>query len=153
VSGLRVETFHAYCNNLLIRNGKKFGVLDDFDLWIYLRKRIRELNLRHFVIPANVGKFLHDLRDFMRRCQDELVTPEKYAEYVGRLERGEVPVPRVTRSKDADALTDDEVLARCREISGVFAKVEQMLATDNLGTFGHMITRAHDLLRGDPGLL
>ncbi|MGA8149707.1 MAG: ATP-dependent DNA helicase [Terriglobales bacterium] len=153
LSGLGVETFHAYCNNLLIRNGKKFGVLDDYDLWIYLRKRIRELNLEHFVIPANVGKFLHDLLDFMRRCQDELVGPEKYADYVQRLERGELPIPRVCRTKDVDMLTDEEVLARCREIAGVFAKVEQMLAADNLGTFGHMITRAHHLLKTDSALL
>ena len=153
LSGLRVETFHAYCNNLLIRNGRNFGVLDDYDLWIYLRKRIRELNLRHFVIPANVGKFLHDLLDFMRRCQDELVGPERYSEYVRRLERGELPIPRVCKSKDVDALSDDEVLARCREIAEVFTRVEQMLAADNLGTFGHMITRAHQLLKSDSDLL
>jgi DNA helicase II / ATP-dependent DNA helicase PcrA len=153
VTGLRVETFHAYCNNLLIRNGKNFGVLDDYDLWIFLRKRIRELNLEHFVIPANVGKFLHDLLDFMRRCQDELVGPEKYADYVRQLERGELPIPRVSKTKDVDTLTDEEVLARCREIAGVFAKVEQMLAGENLGTFGHMITRAHALLQSDSELL
>src|ERR1017187_1800206 len=33
-------TFHNYCNSLLINAGKKFGVLDEKDLWIYLRKRV-----------------------------------------------------------------------------------------------------------------
>jgi DNA helicase-2/ATP-dependent DNA helicase PcrA len=150
---MQVETFHAYCNNLLIRNGGQFGVLDDFDLWIFLRKRLRELNLRHFVIPANVGKFLHDLLDFMRRCQDELVGPGKYAHYVQRVEGGELPIPRVSKSKEAAALTDQEVLDRCREISRVFAQVEGMLSEKNLGTFGHMITRAYALLCSDPALL
>ncbi|MGO9646466.1 MAG: ATP-dependent helicase [Terriglobales bacterium] len=150
---LQVATFHAYCNNLLIRNGKQFGVLDDCDLWIFLRKRLRGLNLKYFVIPANVGKFLHDLLDFMRRCQDELVGPEQYARYVQRLENGELPIPRVSRSKEAAALTDQEVLGRCREISRVFTQVEGMLREKNLGTFGHMITRAHDLLSDDPALL
>jgi DNA helicase II / ATP-dependent DNA helicase PcrA len=150
---LQVATFHAYCNELLIRNGRKFGVLDDYDLWIFLRKRLRELNLKHFVIPANVGKFLHDLLDFMRRCQDELVGPERYAQYVEQLERGELPIPRVGKSKDAAALTDAEVLGRCREIASVFTKIEGMLREQNLGTFGHMITRAHDLLRADLALL
>ncbi len=121
---MQVATFHAYCNNLLIRNGRQFGVLDDFDLWIFLRKRLRELNLKHFVIPANVGKFLHDLLDFMRRCQDELVGPEQYARYVERLEKGELPIPRVSKSKEAAALTDLEVLDRCREISRVFTNRE-----------------------------
>jgi len=148
-----VTTFHAYCNNLLIRLGKQFGVLDDKDLWIYLRKRLRELHLKHFVRAANVSQFLDDLLDFMRRCQDELVGPESYAEYVRRLDRGELPIPRVSKSKDAGALTDEEVLGRCREIANVFATVERMLRQDNLGSFGHMITRAYELLRQDSDLL
>ena len=95
-------------------------MLDDQDLWIYLRKRLRELHLNYFVRAANVGQFLSDLLDFMRRCHDELVTPEKYAEYVQHLERGEFPIPRVAKSKEA-SLTDEEVSGRCREIARVFA--------------------------------
>src|SRR5713226_5191779 len=130
ISDLQVTTFHAYCNNLLIRCGKQFGVLDEKDLWIYLRKRIRELHLNYFVRAAKVSQFLNDLLDFMRRCQDELVGPEKYAEYVARLERNELPVQRVTRSKDAVSLSDEEVLGRCREIAQVFTTVERMMAED-----------------------
>lgn len=153
ISRLQVSTFHAYCNNLLIRSGHGFGVLDDKDLWIYLRRRIRELHLNYFVRAANVSKFFDDLLDFMRRCHDELVGPERYAEYVRRLERGELPIPRVGKSKEADTLTDEEVLGRCREIADVFAAVERMLREENLGSFSHMITRAYDLLRQDSALL
>lgn len=148
---VQASTFHAYCNNLLHAYGKNFGVLDDKDLWIYLRKRIRELRLNYFVRAANVSKFLDDLLDFMRRCQDELVGPEKYADYVAGLERGELPIPRVTKSRDQ--ISDEEVLGRCREISAVFVTVERMLAEENLGTFGHMITRACELLFANPELL
>jgi len=151
--GLRCKTFHAYCNELLIQNGKKFGVLDDKDLWIYLRRRIRELELQHFIRAASLTKFLDDLLDFFRRCHDELAGPDKYADYVQCLERNEYPIPRVTKSKDAATISDEEVLARCREIASVYAKVERMLQQDNLGTFGHMITRAYDLLRSDPDLM
>jgi ATP-dependent DNA helicase UvrD/PcrA len=148
---VQASTFHAFSNHLLEVHGKSFGVLDDRDLWIYLRKRIRELHLNYFVRAANVSKFLDDLLDFMRRCQDELVGAEKYADYVNRLERGELPVPRVTKSKDR--IRDEEVVGRCREISSVFATVERMLAEENLGTFGHMITRAWELLDANPELL
>src|SRR6476660_6205104 len=41
VEGLQVLTFHAYCNNLLIATGRNFGVLDDKQLWIYLRRNLR----------------------------------------------------------------------------------------------------------------
>jgi len=144
-------TFHDYCNDLLTRAKTKFGVLDEKDIWIYLRKRIHELHLEHYVRAANVGKFLNDLLDFLSRCHDELVTPEKYAEYVGRLERGELPVPRVAKSKDQ--LSDTEVIGRCQEIARVFATTERWLREENLGTFGHMITRAHELLASDENLL
>ncbi|MGA8272762.1 MAG: ATP-dependent DNA helicase [Candidatus Sulfotelmatobacter sp.] len=140
-------TFHDYCNGLLKRAGKDFGVLDDKDLWIYLRKRVHELHLEHYIRAANVGKFLNDLLDFLSRCHDEMVTPEKYADYVARLERGELPVPRVAKSKVQ--LSDAEVIGRCQEIARVYAITERWLREDNYGTFSHMITRAQDLLATD----
>ena len=144
-------TFHDYCLDLLKRAGREFGVLDEQDLWIYLRRRIRDLHLEHFVRAANVGQFLKDLLKFVDRCHDELVTPEKYAEYVERLERREVPIPRVAKSKSE--LDEAEVLGRCREIVRVFTMMERWLRDENLGTFSHMITRAHDLVRNDDKIL
>jgi DNA helicase-2/ATP-dependent DNA helicase PcrA len=153
IDGLQTCTFHAWCNGLLQRRGADFGVLDDKDLWVYLRRRIRDLRLKHFVRAANVGQFLDSLLDFMRRCQDELVGPAEYGRYVERLEHGEVPLPRVVRSKKQTELEDAEILERCREIARVFATVENMLLEKNLGTFGHMITKAYQLLKDDPALL
>jgi|HubBroStandDraft_3_1064219.scaffolds.fasta_scaffold02978_1 DNA helicase-2/ATP-dependent DNA helicase PcrA len=144
-------TFHDYCLDLLKRNEKDFGVLDEKDLWIYLRKRIHELHLQHYIRAANIGQFLNDLLGFLSRCHDELVTPEKYAEYVTRLERGETQVPRVAKSKDQ--LSDAEVIGRCQEIARVFATTEHWLREENLGTFGHMITRAYALLTSDQEVL
>ena len=150
--GLQTCTFHAWCNGLLQRRGAAFGVLDDKDLWVFLRRRIRDLRLKHFVRAANVGQFLDSLLDFMRRCQDELVGPEEYARYVERLERGEIPLPRVARSKKQADLEKTEILERCQEIARVFATVEEMLREKNLGTFGHMITKAYRLLKDDPSV-
>ncbi len=149
--GVRAATFHDCCLDLLKRAGQDFGVLDDVDLWIYLRRRIRELHLQYFVRAANVSQFLSDLLGFLSRCHDELVTPEKYSQYVSGLQRGELPIPRVAKSKNQ--LDDSEVLGRCREIARVFETVERWLKEDGLGTFSHMITRAHALLQSDPSLL
>jgi DNA helicase-2/ATP-dependent DNA helicase PcrA len=144
---VQATTFHDYCLQLLKRAKKDFGVLDEQDLWIYLRRRIRDLHLEHFIRAANVGQFLSDLLKFVNRCHDELVTPEKYACYVERLEHGEVPIPRVAKSRNE--LEPEEVLARCREIARVFSTLERWLEEDNLGTFSHMITRAHALLNSN----
>ena len=148
---IRATTFHDFCLDLLKRAGKDFGVLDEKDLWIYLRKRIADLQLEHYVRAANVGQFLNDLLDFLSRCHDELVTPERYSEYVARIARGELPIPRVAKSKNQ--LSDEETIARCREIARVFKATERWLSEENLGTFGHMLTRAYELLRRDDGLL
>jgi DNA helicase II / ATP-dependent DNA helicase PcrA len=153
VLGKRIHsaTFHDYCNGLLQRAGKDFGVLDEKDLWIYLRKRVHELHLEYYVRAANVAQFLDDLLRFLSRCHDELVTPQIYADYVARLERGELPVPRVAKSKDQ--LSDAEVIGRCQEIARVFATTERWLREENYGTFAHMITRTHELLAKDAELL
>jgi DNA helicase-2/ATP-dependent DNA helicase PcrA len=148
---VRAATFHDYCNGWLDRAGRKFDVLDETDLWIYLRRRIRELRLQYFVRAANVGEFIGDLLNFLSRCHDELVTPEKYAQYVEKLERGELPIPRVAKSKHQ--LDDAEVLGRCSEIARVFATLERWLLEENKGTFSHMITRAHALVKSDPKML
>lgn len=148
---VQATTFHDYCLQLLKRAHRDFGVLDDKDLWIYLRRRIRDLRLEHYIRAANIGQFLTDLLDFVSRCHDELITPERYEQYVARLERGEVPIPRVVKSKTA--LADAEVLGRCREIARVFSTMERWLEEDNLGTFSHMITRAHTLLHSDQSVL
>src|SRR6202158_670591 len=137
IDGLQACTFHAWCNGLLHRRNAFFGVLDERDLWVYLRRRIRDLRLKYFVRAANIGQFLTSLLDFMRRCQDELVGPAEYAQYVERLERGEIPLPRVASSKKQTDMEDAEILERCREIARVFATVESMLQEKNFGTFGH----------------
>jgi DNA helicase-2/ATP-dependent DNA helicase PcrA len=153
IQGLQVCTFHAYCNDLLIAADRRFGVLDDKQLWIFLRRNLRELKLNYFVRAANVSKFLDDLLDFIRRCHDELVTPEDYRNYLRRIEEGELPLPRVTKSKDADEISEEEILGRCREIAFVFETVERTLKERNLGTFNHMIVRANELLAGNPDVL
>jgi superfamily I DNA/RNA helicase len=81
VQGLQVCTFHAYCNELLIAADRKFGVLDDKQLWIFLRKNLRELKLNHFVRAANVSKFLDDLLDFTTNWSPRRPTATTFADW------------------------------------------------------------------------
>jgi superfamily I DNA/RNA helicase len=150
---LHADTIHAFANQIIEKAGHGFGVLDEKDLWVYLRPRLRELRLERFRKAAQPAKFLEDLLDFFRRCQDELVDPAAYEAYVERVARGELPLPRVSRSKDAAGLPREEVIARCREIARVYRAVEEMLRKDNLGTYGHQITGAVKLLREDADVL
>ena len=145
-SGLRAHTFHGYCYKLLHDAGATFELLDDKDVFVFLRRRIGEMKLEHYIKAAAPGKFLDDLLKFFSSCHDELRTPADYEAYVARLERRELPLPRMARRKDAELMSDDEVLARCREVAGAFRFAEELLQREGLGTFGHIMTRAVDLL-------
>ena len=145
-SGLQADTFHSYCFSRLHEVGIKFALLDDQDLFVLLRRRIGELKLEHFIKAADPGKFLNDLMDFFRRCHDELRAPDDYDAYVAKLERHEIPLQRVAKSKDAESMPDEEVLGRCHEIARAFRYVEDLLKQEGLGTFGHIITRAVEVL-------
>ena len=81
IQGLQVCTFHAYCNELLIAADRKFGVLDDKQLWIFLRRNLRELKLNYLVRAANVSRFLDDLLDLMRRLLELEMLPETWRSY------------------------------------------------------------------------
>ncbi|HUI84276.1 MAG TPA: ATP-dependent DNA helicase [Candidatus Binatia bacterium] len=145
-SGLQANTFHAWCFRLLQEAGTRFQLLDDTDLFVLLRRRIADLKLQHYIRAADPGKFLEDLLKFFSSCHDELRTPEDYEAYVTRLERGEIPLPRMAKSKDADGMPDEEVLGRCREVARAFRFAEELLQQEGLGTFGHIITRAVEVL-------
>ena len=145
-SGLQANTFHAYCYGLLHASGISFGLIDDTDLLILLRQRIAELKLEHYIKASDPGTFLEELLKFVRRCHDELRKPDDYDNYVARLERQEIPLPRMAKSKDAAVMDDEQVLARCRELARVFRFTEDLLKREGLGTFGHILTRAVELL-------
>lgn len=146
-SGVKVGTFHAYCYHLLCDARRRFELVDDQDLYVLLRRDIDELGLEHFINAGNLGQFLRDLLDFFRRCSDELRGPDDYDRYLADLISGKEKPQRVCSSKQV--LSDDDAIARCREIARVFRRVEGKLATAGMGTYGDVITRALALLDDD----
>src|SRR5438874_2670784 len=152
-AGLHASTFHGYCYELLREAGGEFQLLDQFELWAFLRQRVADLPLNHFLRAANPGRFLKDLLTFFDRCSDELVSASTYAQYVSRVIKGELPPPRVGKKKQAERMSAEEVLAGCQEISSIFTAVENLLAENELLTFGALVSRATALLQTDYQLL
>ncbi len=149
---LRTFTFHAYCNGVLRKTGLDFDLLTREELWVFLRQRLHELPLQHFLKAADPGKFLEDLLAFFDRCNDELVDAARYADYVEQVCAGKSPLPRVYKSKDEEEIAPEEIIAKCREISGVYTAMEAMLRAEGLLTFGSLITEAVKRLEADPVL-
>lgn len=146
---LRASTFHSFCGDVLKAAGRDFTPLSKEDLFVVLRRRIKELPLKYYIRAQNLGQFLPSLLAFFERCEDELITAEKYARYVAELKAGKHPLPRVLKSSGMDGLKPEEIIARCEEISGVFSFVAAMLDSMQLGTYGNMISRTVRLLETD----
>jgi len=152
-AGLNASTFHGYCYQLLREAGEDFQLLDQFELWGFLRQRVADLPLNRFLRAANPGRFLKDLLTFFDRCSDELVTAESYSKYVALVTAGELASPRVAKKKQAEMMSPEEVRERCQEIASIFSAVDELLAQKRLLTFGALVTRAASLLGKDPELL
>src|SRR5258707_8547318 len=145
-------TFHAYCLGVLKRAGQDFNLLLPEDVYVFLRQRIDQLGLKRFIKPADLGKFLEDLRNFVDRCHEELVGPEKFQAYVDSLQPGP-DLPRNCRSKNVEEMGAQEMIERWQEIASVYTNSMRLLERENLGTFGMMIRNAVRLLESNAELL
>jgi DNA helicase II / ATP-dependent DNA helicase PcrA len=145
-------TFHAYCLGILKRAGRDFNLLLPEDVFVFLRQRIGQLELERFIRPADLGQFLEDLKNFFDRCNEELIWPEQFQQYVDSMHPGG-DLPRNCRSKDVDEVGAEEIIARWKEIARVYTNAMRLLERENMGTFGMMIRNAVRLLQSGPELL
>ncbi|HKW73954.1 MAG TPA: ATP-dependent DNA helicase [Terriglobales bacterium] len=146
-------TFHAYCYGLLKRMRSDFFTLVPEDVYVFLRQRIEQLGLKHFIKPSDLGQFLEDLRNFFDRCNEELIGPEQFQKYVDSLVPGSSLIPRNCRSNDVDQLGEAVILERWREIARVYSNSMRLLVENNVGTFSMQISKAVGLLQRNPVLL
>jgi DNA helicase-2/ATP-dependent DNA helicase PcrA len=151
-TAISASTFHAYCHAILKRSGNDFHILTPEDVYVFLRQRIHRLDLDRFIKAADVGEFLHDLRNFFDRCHEELIEPKQFQEYVDSLHSAS-ELPRNCRSKDVETLGKEEILVRWQEIALVFTNAMRLLEEENLGTFGMQISGAVRLLQANQQLL
>src|SRR5882757_4457872 len=79
--GITLTTFHAFCETILKEGAPGRLPLEQVDHWILLRRNMRKLLLDRYRRLAEPGQFLTDFIQFFSRCQDELVSCEKYKEY------------------------------------------------------------------------
>lgn len=139
-----VSTFHAFCYRILVDHSFHQQLLDEIDLWIFLRRRMRLLALEHYQRLAEPGAFLHDLNDFFSRCQDELVEPDDFAAYVAGLRAG--------LGADPDPLELRE-LEKKEELARVFRRSRALLDDAGCSSFGSLMSETLRLWEREPEVL
>ena len=145
-------TFNAYCYSILQRNGKGFYTLVPEDVYVFLRQRVKHLELERFIKASDLGQFLKDLRAFFDRCHEELVSPQESQTFVDSLPAG-AGLPRNCKAKEVDEMGHAEILLRWQEIARAYTNSMRLLENDGLGTFGMQISKAVKLLQTDVELL
>ncbi|OFV99749.1 MAG: hypothetical protein A3H94_07775, partial [Acidobacteria bacterium RIFCSPLOWO2_02_FULL_60_20] len=143
----RFSTFHSFCYELLAETGPS-RALDRIDQWIFLRRNLEALELDYYFKTSEPGRFLADLVDFASRCHDNLVTPAEYSQYIERL-----AADCASKAGAPSPGCDEAEIARQKEVSRVFALLEQLQEEQGLLSFGSMISRAVRLLDDSPELL
>ncbi len=150
--GVWLGTFHSFCyEQILLPANPELKVIDDFDHWILLRRNIQKLELSAFKRLAEPGQFLSAFVKFFSRCQDELVTPEDYQRYVGKLKAGYKTKRAQTEPEAQHA--QEEVIAQQEEIARAYRTSEELQRERNVVTFGAQLMQAVQKLQSDPELL
>jgi DNA helicase-2/ATP-dependent DNA helicase PcrA len=149
--GVWLSTFHSFCLEKILRAANPdIQALDEIDHRILLRRNIADLGLVLFKRLAEPAEFLKDFQTFFSRCQDELVTPDDYQQYVDGL-RAQHEKRKKTLADDELAIAEEEV-AKQEELARVYRVSDRLLREKNLFTFGAQLLEAVQLLRTDTEL-
>jgi DNA helicase-2/ATP-dependent DNA helicase PcrA len=150
--GVWLSTFHKFCFEKILRAvNSEIQVLEETDHHILLRRHIAELELHHFRRLQEPGEFLSDFVKFFGRCQDELVSPDRYQAYAEELRR-QFESRKRSLEPDARAIAEEEV-AKQEELARVYRTSTRLLRERNFCTFGEQLMKAVERLREDEALL
>jgi len=147
----RIMTFHSYCYQVLRERHFNRRLLDQTDVWIFLRQRMEQLELDYYQKLAEPGAFLHDLTNFFSRCQDELVEPEDFEAYVRQIE--DRFLARAASLDSAERELEEQEVRKLGEVSRVFRKSRELLAASGRSTFGSLFSETLRLWDSEPAAL
>jgi len=148
--GITVNTFHGFCEALLKEGAPHRKPIAPVDHWILLRRNMRRLQLEKYRRLAEPGQFLNDFLQFFSRCQDELVTSERYQHYAdagaAKLEGERLQIDEETYRERLEEMQKQQEIARAYQAS------EELLNEKNMVALNGLISEAVKLLEGDAAL-
>jgi len=149
--GVWLSTFHKFCLEKILQSvNPDVQPVEDIDHQILMRRNIAELGLVLFRRIAEPAEFLKDFGAFFSRCQDELVSPDDYQDYVSRL-RADFESRKRNLESDEKSIAEESV-ARQEELARVYRVSERLLRERSLCSFGGQLQRAVGVLRSDAEL-
>jgi DNA helicase II / ATP-dependent DNA helicase PcrA len=145
-----LATFHSFCEALLKEVEPQRQALEEVDHWILLRRNMSRLKLERYRKLAEPGHFLSDFVKFFSRCQDELISSDRYAEYAEALAE---QLENEKSALDEDTYKERlETVGREREIARAYRTSDGLLREKNAVALGGLIPEAVALLEKNADL-
>jgi DNA helicase-2/ATP-dependent DNA helicase PcrA len=145
-----LSTFHSFCETLLKEVDPNRIAMEQVDHWILLRRNLARLKLDKFRRLAEPGQFLSNFIEFFSRCQDELVSSEKYQEFADQL-AAELQAERHTLDEDTFRERSEQVELQ-REIARAYLASEELLSEKKAVALNGLISETVSLLQKDSKL-
>lgn len=130
---LWIKTFHGFCDRILREYGHETGLDPGYRLltgvqqWMFLKKRIFNMDLAYYRPLSNPARFIHMLLNHFQRLKDEDISPEAYA---------------------AAAVTEQE-----KELAHAYGEYQRLMMAENFLDFGDLIFYTLRLLEKRPNVL
>jgi len=146
-----ISTFHAFCYHVLRRRHFDRQLLDQIDVWIFLRRRMEQLGLNFYQKLAEPGAFLHDLNEFFSRCQDELIEPDGFDDYVQSVEKDFAS--RRAQLDPAELPAELAEVEKKKELARVFRTSRMLIENSGSSSLGSLVSETVRLWDREPEVL
>jgi ATP-dependent DNA helicase UvrD/PcrA len=146
-----ISTFHSFCYHVLRRRHFDRQLLDQIDVWIFLRRRMEQLRLNFYQKLAEPGAFLHDLNEFFSRCQDELIEPDGFDDYVRRVEKDFAK--RRAQLDPAELPAELAEVEKKKELARVFRTSRSLIESAGSSSLGSLVSETVRLWDREPEVL
>ena len=133
-----VATYHTFSERILRDRGLEIGLDPTFKIltssgaYILFKKNLFKFDLKYFRPLGNPNKFIGAILKFFSRLQDEVVTPEEFAEYVKNL-------------KEPDA--------KWQELSAAYSAYTKLKLDNSYLDFGDLVNCSLRLFKERPKIL
>ncbi|MDR2699374.1 MAG: ATP-dependent helicase [Nitrososphaerota archaeon] len=144
---LNISTFHAFCNQVIQDNilstklNSNFKIITDTTQLVYLTKNINSFGIEHLEFNHEPYTLAEEMKKFISRCKDELITPEDLHAYIKEHEE---------TSTDEETLED---LNNLNDILKIYKAYEDYKLKNNMLDFGDLLCTVYDLLKNKPLIL
>ncbi|MDR2708090.1 MAG: ATP-dependent helicase, partial [Nitrososphaerota archaeon] len=144
---LHVSTFHSFCNGVIQDNilstklNANFRIITDTAQLVYLTKNVNSFGVEYLEFNDEPYTLAEELKKFISRCKDELVSPEDLALYIERC--GQTVLDEAAQ----------EGLNGLRDVLKVYRAYEAYKLRNNMLDFGDLLCIVYDLLKSNSLIL